>query len=151
MSNITVTVELCQEDRVRLDKILEALTTNVAGYVVGQLDQYITGKQTRGIAPMVAETATTEPENPAVAPIIEPWPTEDTTPVEESVEVKETPAAKPKSTVTQADVQKKVVALSAAGKKDAVKEIVQKYAPRVSAIPEDKLAEVWQQLTALEG
>ena len=148
MSNITVTVELCQEDRVRLDKILEALTTNVAGYVVGQLDQYITGKQVRSIAPEVAAApAPVEDE-----PVIENQPTEDTTPVEEPVEVKETPAAEPElPTVAQADVQKKVVALSAAGKKDAVKEIVQKYAPRVSAIPEDKLAEVWQKLTALEG
>ena len=150
MNNITVTVELCQEDRVRLDKILEALTTNVAGYVVGQLDQYITGKQTRSIAPGVAAA----PAPVEAEPVIEPQPTEDTTPVEEPVEVKDTPAAEPEPTqptVTQADVPKKVVALSAAGKKDAVKEIVQKYAPRVSAIPEDKLAEVWQQLTALEG
>ena len=54
-------------------------------------------------------------------------------------------------TVTKADTQKKVVELSAAGKKDAVREIVQRYAKKVSDIPEDKLAEVWAQLTALEG
>lgn len=53
--------------------------------------------------------------------------------------------------VKREDVQSLVVKLSAAGKKDAVKEIVTAYAPRVSGIPEDKLAEVWDKLTALEG
>lgn len=66
-----------------------------------------------------------------------PW---ETAPVQESL-----PAVK------LADVQKKVVDLSAAGKKDAVKAVVQAYAPRVSAIPEDKLAEVLAKLTELEG
>lgn len=62
----------------------------------------------------------------------------------------ETPAPE-KPAVKLADVQKKVVDLSTAGKKDAVKAVIQAYAPRVSAIPEDKLAEVLEKLTALEG
>lgn len=133
----TITIQLCQEDRDRLDKILEALTTNVAGYVVGQLDRYLAEKPAPAPAVVDAE------------PVEEIQPTEDTTPEEKPVEAEETAKAEP--TVSQADVQKKVVELSAAGKKDAVKQIVQAYAPRVSAIPEDKLAEVWQKLTALEG
>lgn len=51
----------------------------------------------------------------------------------------------------RASLQKKVVDLSTAGKKDAVKAVVQAYAPRVSAIPEDKLAEVLAKLNELEG
>lgn len=62
----------------------------------------------------------------------------------------ETPAPE-KPAVKLADVQKKVVDLSTAGQKDAVKAVIQAYAPRVSAIPEDKLAEVLEKLTALEG
>lgn len=62
----------------------------------------------------------------------------------------DTPAPE-KPAVKLADVQKKVVDLSTAGKKDAVKAVIQAYAPRVSAIPEDKLAEVLEKLTALEG
>jgi hypothetical protein len=53
--------------------------------------------------------------------------------------------------VKREDVQKKVVELSAAGKKDAVKAVVTAYAKNVSGIPEDKLAEVLDKLTALEG
>lgn len=49
------------------------------------------------------------------------------------------------------DIQKKVVELSAAGKKTEVRAIVKAYADKVSEIPADKLAEVWKQLTALEG
>lgn len=62
----------------------------------------------------------------------------------------DTPAPE-KPAVKLADVQKKVVDLSTAGQKDAVKAIIQAYAPRVSAIPEDKLVEVLEKLTALEG
>lgn len=63
----------------------------------------------------------------------------------------DTAPAPEKPAVKLADVQKKVVDLSTAGQKDAVKAVIQAYAPRVSAIPEDKLAEVLEKLTALEG
>ena len=44
-----------------------------------------------------------------------------------------------------------MVTLSAANKKAEVRAIVKEYADRVSAIPEDKLSEVWAKLKALEG
>ena len=49
------------------------------------------------------------------------------------------------------DIQQKVVTLSAAGKKAQVRDLITAYANRVSAIPEDKVGEVWQKLTELEG
>ena len=49
------------------------------------------------------------------------------------------------------EVQAKVVALSAAGKKDAVRAIVKSYAEKVSDIPADKRGEVWVKLCELEG
>ena len=51
----------------------------------------------------------------------------------------------------RASLQKKIVELTTAGKKAAVKEIVTAYATKVSAIPEDKLAEVLAKLNELEG
>ncbi len=51
--------------------------------------------------------------------------------------------------IKKEDVQKKVVELSAAGKKGEVKIIVNAYAERVSDIPDDKLAEVYRKLIEL--
>lgn len=52
---------------------------------------------------------------------------------------------------TKDEIQAKVVDLTLAGKKAEVKKIVTKYADRVSRLPEDKLDEVWEKLTKLEG
>ena len=119
----TITIELCAEDRARLDKILEALTG--ANKVEAKPEHPV-------ITPF--------PEAPVVAePVAEPE-----QPQEEKPVIVEMP-------VTVAEVQQKVVALSAAGKKTEVRTIVKAYADKVSAIPEDKLAEVWMKLSELEG
>jgi hypothetical protein len=55
--------------------------------------------------------------------------------------------------VTREQIQQKVVQLSVAAngaKKAKVREVVNLYAKNVSTIPEDKFAEVWEKLTALE-
>lgn len=85
-----IPIELCQEDRARIDKVIELLTLS-------------TGQE------------------PETAP-----------------------------QVSKADIQQKVIQLSAAGKKAQVREIVTAVATKVSDIPEDKLADVWGKLTALE-
>lgn len=84
-------------------------------------------------------------EQPQAAP--EPVAEAEPTPEPE----KPTAAQEPVQDVPQmrASLQKKIVELTTAGKKDAVKEIVQRYAKKVSAIPEDKLAEVLAELTKL--
>lgn len=130
----TITIELCQEDRARLDRLTDALgrLSNVQEALasVPAVLSAIPGPQEAPAAPAApAVPAKPEPEEP-----VEPAPAQ------------EAPA------VDRADVQRKVVALSAAGKKDAVKEIVLAYGnTKVSDIPEDKLAEVLAKLTALEG
>lgn len=78
-----------------------------------------------------------------------PSKTPDAPKAEEAPEVKAEEATDP--TVTHADIQHKVVELSAAGKKAAVRDIVKSYADKVSAIPEEKLIAVWNKLCALEG
>ena len=125
-----IEIELCAEDRARLDKIIDALAGNrncqacvdtVTKYVAAEVGQHVKPAETH--------------------PVTDPFPEPETIPNPEPVA--ETP------TVTAADIQRKVVELSAAGKKDQVREIVTKYAARVSAIPEDKLGEVWTSLTGI--
>lgn len=81
----------------------------------------------------------------------EPIAEEDPAPEPEMPAEPQTAGERALPAVKLADVQKKVVDLSTSGKKDAVKAVVQAYAPRVSAIPEDKLAEVLAKLNELEG
>lgn len=142
----TITIELCAEDRARLDRIIEALENrpNCEGCVSAAMDMSKAAQAEidAAKAEAKAETPTTnppEPEKPVETPAEHPL---DTPPIDEAPEL-------PK--VDRADVQRKVVELSAAGKKADVKEIVTAYATKVSDIPEDKLAEVLEKLNKLEG
>jgi cell division septation protein DedD len=121
MNNITVTVELCAEDRARLDNILEALTRQErpAEHPVETFAEALQAPET---------TTPTEPEKPAVAEA-EP----------------EAPA------VTRDELQAFVLQLCAAGKNTEARAIVREYAARVSLIPEDKLAEAMTKLRKLGG
>lgn len=127
----TITIELCAEDRARLDAILEALQgsrANCKGCVEAALK--------------VAGAGKTQPEAAE-----QPEPEVVTTPEPEAAPE---PEKQPERTVEHSDIQRKVVELSGAGKKAQVREIVMSYAGRVTEIPEDKLVEVWDKLTALE-
>ena len=119
----TITIALCQEDRERLDKIIEAL---------GQI-------RTITVTPTVAQEA--QASESKEEPVAEP---------EECMEEQEL-VEEPAKVVSLADIQKKVVELSAAGKKSEVRDIITKFANRVSAIPTEHTAEVWSQLIGLEG
>ena len=112
----TITIELCGEDRARLDRILAAL---------------------EGLNKPLETTAVDVFAEVFAAPVKTPEAPAET----------ETPKA------TLADVQALVqkLATPASGKRDAVKRIVNEYAPRVSGIPADKLDEVMQRLTELGG
>lgn len=102
----TITIELCAEDRARLDRIIAGLEAKQAS------------------APeAIAEVASLEAEAAPSGPV----------------------------SVTLSDIQQKVVALSAAGKKAQAREIVKAYAERVTLLPEDKYAEVMDKLSALDS
>ena len=127
----TITIALCQEDRARLDKIIEALERT---------------QMTPAEAPAAVQDEPQEIEVPAAeAPVAA-----EETAEASNEETTSQPAEDPAKAVTLADIQKKVVEMSAAGKKDEVREIITKYASRVSAIPADKTAEVWEQLIRSE-
>jgi hypothetical protein len=155
----TITIELCQEDRARLDKILAALehsspdckscVQGVTTYVAAAL-----GEQPKADE-KTAEPTTTPTEAPAESrtepqtPFVE---TQEETPFDEPkhFEAPEEPP-KPVRVVELAEIQRKVVELSTAGKKAEAREIITAYAAKISGIPEDKRAEVLDKLNALEG
>ena len=109
--------------------------------VVGSFDRLV---QTRE-----ADTAPAElPQKPTEEPTQPVTPPEEEKPEETAPEL---PEAEEPPTASRSDVQRKVVELSGAGKKEAVRDIVKAYADRVSAIPEEKLGDVYAKLSALEG
>ena len=118
---LTVEVELCAEDRARLDALLEALSHGAPTEMLQD-----------PVAPQDPPDEPVEPVEP-----VEPGP---------APEAPTEPAP-----VTTTAVQRKVVALSAMGKKAEVRAIVKSHAAKVSDIPADELPEVWAQLCALEG
>lgn len=136
MNTITLTLQLCEEDRARLDNIAQELRVISDTTELIRLG-FVEGKTLTALPAVAAE----QPE-----PQAEELPGQmsfDDAP-EPEIEANKPP-------VSLADIQKKVVGLSTAGKKAEVKAVIQAYAPKVSAIPEDKLAEVMEKLTELEG
>lgn len=159
MNNITI--ELCTEDRARLDRTYTALarlvdlvtlqTNNTElDDIQKQLAETLKNAepaQAQKNAPEAAQAETptnTQPKQEAAAAA------EPTHPAEADLPWSEAPAA---PAVTREQIQQKVVQLSVAAngaKKAKVREVVNLYAKNVSTIPEDKFAEVWDKLTALE-
>lgn len=138
MSN-HITIELCKEDRQRLDEVIGFL-----GLIVGQ-------KYSKQEALAVLDK-TAQPEPVTEHPVDEVSPHAAPEPVatiskKENVE----PVAEPEANYTKKDVQALVLKLAApgTGKKDAVKAIVNEYAEKISAIPEEKLNEVMAKLQKL--
>lgn len=131
MSN-TITIELCKEDRQRLDEVIAFL-----GLIVGELKSRP--------APTEAATAPQTAEKPE--PVETETPAEDVTAPAEPE-----PVVEPKAPAfTRDDIQAMVIKLAApdTGKKAQARAIVLEYAERVGLIPEDKFPEVMERLTAL--
>lgn len=113
-----ITIELCTEDRARLDRLTAALERKACE---------------ASATPTVEEV--TEPT------VIE----EEVTPQEEIQE------PTPTKTVERSELRAKVIELSAKGLKEQTRDIVQAYAPTVASVPDDKIAECYEKLVALEG
>lgn len=129
----TITIELCAEDRARLDSLLAKLDRCIGEFIPSGEAHTDYGYKAQGVEYATQDEAAEAKLEEIPEPYSEPCPFETA------------PAA------TRADVQQKVVALSAAGKKEKVRAVVNAYAAKVSGIPEDKLAEVLEKLNALEG
>lgn len=134
MSN-HITIELCQEDRERLDKIIAGLgnlkpnchsCTESALKVMGENLKIVTGQ---------------EPDEEPPAPLNEDVITPE-------------PVAEPEQPkYTTADILAKVQTMASPGnpKRERAKAIVTSYGKKVSDIPEDKRNEAMQRLIELEG
>ena len=143
MNEIKLTTELCAEDRARLDKLLEALCSipnaiNTAG------TPYSIGVDLANGQDFVEIPEPAEEKNSDQVP----WDVRDLK-EEDTDQAPVEKVAEPQHTKTE--LQQKVVSLVSAGKKAEVKEVIQKYAPKVSEVPEDKVNEVWGLLSKLEG
>lgn len=159
MSNI-ITIELCAEDRARLDRLSDLLDARIRQAERIMAEDYEPEQPTEAdpIQQKLAETlakASTPTEKPTEAAgeaKAEPAQTAD--PIEETTTQEDpAPAEEAKQTITQDQLQQKVMQLAAANNgalKAKVREIVNAYAKKVSDVPEDKRAEVWERLTALE-
>lgn len=146
MNNITI--ELCAEDRARIDNLIVELArlrhTLSSGHVTAVLPepQEAAEQFSKEEAPKTTLLPKPQPEEPkAEAPQPEAKPEEKAAP-------EPTPTA---PEVTVADLQAKVVQLVNAGKKTETREIILKYAPNVGSIPAEKRAEVLGLLNGLEG
>lgn len=127
-NNINIILSISDEDRARIDALIEKLAP-------------VTVNNYTEIA------AETPQEAPKAEPQEESQPEPETAP--EVAQPESYDVLAPQFTV--ADVQQKVVALCADGKKAEVKAIVAAYAERVSLIPAEKADEVMERLNALEG
>ena len=126
MNNLNLTIELCAEDRARLDAILTALQA------VG----------TPFSSPVPSQTVETAPEtHDAPAPVTGGQ--EQEQPAQDTQDGTET------QHVTRGMVQDLVITLASQGHKAEAREIVQRYAPRVSAIPDADLDAVYVALDAV--
>lgn len=144
--SITLTLELCAEDRARIDRLLttlERLTTAPAAPVVSMPDPEVHNALTEvleRVAPMTSKTAPTEPAptEPPVTPT-----EEETAPTVEEI----APTAKP---IKASELSQKVVTLIQAGKRAEVTEIIHAYAPNVSKLQPEHYADVHAKLVELE-
>lgn len=147
MNNITVTIELCAEDRARLDNILAALQKSPlerAGAALGSVAEAVKAKAQQTSAPAQEAPA------PAEELPFEPEPKKQEAPSPAPA----APEPKPAEAVPEVDtatLQSKVVQLVNAGKRDATRAIIMEYAKCVSEIPAAKRAEVLDRLNKLEG
>ena len=158
MSN-TIVIELCAEDRARLDRLAEAMERKACDRCVATAIECMkANQQTETEVDPIAEAAkkalglTDATESPVEPQEAEEVSTPTTTPQEEEKPMDKAPAtAATVPTVDRAELRAKVIELSAKGLKEQTRDIVQSYAPTVAAVPEDKVTECYKKLVALEG
>lgn len=144
----TITIELSTEDRARLDKLTAALNR------LADCNACISEAKTAvkaGLKDLESKDAAQAEIQEKLKATVEKAKTATAT-KSEDVPPWEAPAEpNPFPEVTLEQVQGLTASLVAAGKKEAVRAIVQAYAPKVSAIPADKLGEAYAKMKALEG
>lgn len=157
MSN-TITIELCQEDRARLDRLAEALERKSCDKCTLAAMQYmqtvlsLAKEKPDLVSQNLAESISKAQEYAKNAPEAAEAPAPTTAPPkEEKPTAGESAEPTAEKTVGRADLRNMAIKLSASDKKERMKEIIRQYATKVSDVPEDKIAECYDKLVALEG
>lgn len=169
MSNI-ITIELCAEDRARIDRLTEALekrqvweSRNCHACVEMALEVSRTNIGAELKEPTVDalqerlaetldkafKTLEEKGENKPTGAQETPPPT-TTTQNEEKPTVEDVAPPPTAKKVERAELRAKVIELSANGLKEQVKEVIRAFGQTVPEIPEDKIAECYEKLIALE-
>lgn len=146
MSN-TITIELCAEDRARLDRLSKALeNANPLGRAAAAIADLSTAARAAADAAPAGEPA------PAPVAVVAAEPEKYTPEEPEPPVAPPADAGEPEKVPTAEELQAIVQELAAPGsaKRAAVRDLVKAYASRVSLIPEDKRAEVMERLLALK-
>lgn len=138
MNNISI--ELCAEDRARLDNVIGLLSALVETAVKVPK----TAPKSPQEAPKAESQATTQAE-PEAAPVpkIEPQESKEEAPAE--------PKNQKEPQVGLEELQGLVVRLATSGKKLEARDIVFEYATSVTAVPVEKRGELYAKLQKLEG
>lgn len=132
----TITIELCPEDRARLDAILAALSGRPDCAQCAQISAAYAEE-------LRASRHAKEDEHPVADPFPDPEAEAPTAPQEEP----ELPGQL--KTVTHDDIRD--VFMNAGEKQAEVREIIHQYAKKISAIPAEKLGELMEKLEAVCG
>lgn len=157
MSN-HITIELCAEDRARLDRLAEAMGRKTCDKCVAAAVECMKCTAEAKVDPIqekLAETLANANET-VEAPKNAPEEAETSTPTteppkEEEPTAKEPAQPEPTKKVGRAELKAKVIQLCAKGLKEQTRDIVRAYAQTVTDVPEDKIAECYSKLEALEG
>lgn len=151
MSNINVTLELCPDDRKRLDELIGFIPFLVDG--LQKRAAQPTQNTTNAPTPAREETPKTEHPSDAVSPHGD-WTPGGGDPDQEFAGRVEEPAKPEAPKYTKADIQARVQKLAAPtmpeSKRQGAKAIVKSYGAKVSDIPEEKYPEVMARLDELE-
>ena len=159
MSN-TIVIELCSEDRARLDRLAEALERRTCDKCVATASEAMKATQQPKAEPDPIQQALAETLAQVTDPVEAPKnateeadaSTQASTPQEEEKPKAEEPATAPTApTVDRAELKAKVIQLCAKGLKEQTRDIVRAYAQTVTDVPEEKIAECYAKLVALEG
>ena len=154
MSN-HITIELCAEDRARLDRLSAALERKACDKCVETAMAAMTAAQQPATPDPIREAlaeALEQAETPAEAPQEPAGATEAETPATTQQPEEQPTAAADAPVVTVEDIRERYVALVSSGKKEAARDLIKSYnVTKISDIPADKCAEVLAKLNALEG
>ena len=144
-----ITIELCAEDRARLDKLTAALEKSATVEVGIAVED--TEELNKRLAAAMADAEKPKTEAKAAAPTNTHE--EEKAPENDAQEADSAEAKAPSVTLEQ--IQQKVVQLAASGaeKKAKARNIISDYGTKVSDLKEqpDKWDEVWEKLAAVES